>query len=121
MDHGRSQDEPKNKKRKLSASKETITRTFNDDLAPYLYVLVVSLKDEPTFFYVPLAEYKVHKSLLKSLALMDLEDDEMETLEKQWQGVFESWYDNYTDFDDDIVNIAKRNISIVKVVKLINY
>jgi hypothetical protein len=121
MDHGRSQDEPKNKKRKLSASKETITRTVNDDPAPYPYVLVVSLKDEPNFFYVPLAEYKVHKSLLKSLAVMDLEDDEMEALDKQWQEVFESWYDNYTNFDDDIVNIAKRNISIVKVVKLINY
>jgi hypothetical protein len=119
MDHGRLQDEPKNKKRKLSASKETITSP--DDPAPYLYALVVSLKEEPTFFYVPLAEYKVHKSLLKSLALMDLEDDEMETLHKQWQRVFESWYDNYTNFDDDIVNISKRNISIVKVVKLINY
>lgn len=56
-------------------SKETITRTVIDDLAPYPYVLVVSLKDEPNFFYVLLAEYKVHKSLLKSLAIMDLEDD----------------------------------------------
>jgi hypothetical protein len=121
MDHGRSLDEPKNKKRKLSVSKEPITRTNHDDPTPYLYVLVVSLKDEPTFFYVPLTEYKIHKSLLKSLALMDLEEDEMETLEKQWQEVFESWYDNYTDFDDDIVNVVKRNISIVKVVKLINY
>lgn len=38
----------------------------NDDSAHYLYVLVVSLKEEPNFFYVPLAEYKVRKSLLKS-------------------------------------------------------
>jgi hypothetical protein len=48
MYHGRPQEEPKNKKRKLSVtSKETITRTSKDDPAPHLYELVVLLKDEP--------------------------------------------------------------------------
>jgi hypothetical protein len=111
---------PPTKKRKLEQKEETSTSS-SETTAPLPHALVVSLKDEPTFFYVPIEEYKKHRHLLKSLALMDFDDKEMDSLEQKWKTLFECWFDNYTDFDDDIVDVTEQNISIVKVVRLVNY
>jgi len=85
-----------------------------------LHVLVVSLKEEPNFFYVPINEYKKHKNLLRSLALMDLEDDELEKLEKRWDNIFEEWYNKFC-FNGAVLNVKKKDITIVKVIKLVDY
>ncbi len=111
------QQEPNKKKRKLQ-DVEITEQVDNKETSQC--VLIVSLKEEPNFFYVPVSEYKKHKKLLHSLALMDLEDDELEELEKEWNGVFGKWYDEYSN-DSGVVNLKKKNITIVKVIKLVDY
>lgn len=111
------QQEPNKKKRKRQDAE--ITEQIEKKETSQC-VLIVSLKEEPNFLYVPVNEFKKHKKLLHSLALMDLEDDELENLEKEWNGLFGEWYNEYFD-DSSIVNLKKKNIIVVKVIKLVDY
>src|SRR3989338_7222038 len=75
-------------------------------------VLVASLKEEPTFFYVPLLEYSKHKQLIQAVLLAETEHLSDDQLEQEWKVLFEDWYDRFTDFDGEIVEVADKNISI---------
>ena len=67
---------------------------------------------------MPLLEYSKHKLLLQSVLQAETEHLSDEQLEQEWKVLFEDWYDKFTDFDDEIVEVADKNISIVKVVQL---
>ncbi len=84
-------------------------------------VLVASLKDEPTFFYVPQSEYAKHKLLIRTVLGAETEHLSNEQAEKEWKVLYEDWYDGFTDFDDEIVEVANKNVSIVKVIKLLQH
>jgi len=88
---------------------------------PLPMLLIASLKEEPTFFYVPLQEYMKHKPLLKSLLRAEAESCFSETTEQQWTALFEEWYDKYTDYDDDIVEVDEQSVRIVKVLNMLKH
>ena len=112
-----------NMERELTHRTEKPTKKRKSTIyfTPLPMVLIASLKEEPTFFYVPLQEYRKHKPLLKSLLRAEAESCFSETTEQQWTALFEEWYDKYTDYDDDIVEVDEQSVRIVKVLNMLKH